>query len=150
LIVRRTSFWGSRAVPESRTLIHLDDIARQVLGLVEQDLLLNQISVATQFKNDLPEVYADRTQIQLVILNLVKDAIDAMKSTPTRARHLRIFEPFFTTKPTGMGLGLPICQTIIQNYGGSLRLAKTDAGGSTFEIALQIAASNLGSPGNQS
>jgi signal transduction histidine kinase len=156
-----------------RTLIHFDEVARQVLGLVQQDLLRNQISVATEFKNGLPEVYADPTQIQQVILNLVRNAIEAMNSTPPRARLLRlamdpngdssvlltvqdtgpgvtteqsehIFEPFFTTKPTGMGLGLPICQTIIQDHGGSLRLAKTDSGGCMFEVTLPIAASNHG------
>jgi C4-dicarboxylate-specific signal transduction histidine kinase len=62
----------------------------------------------------------------------------------------RIFEPFFTTKPTGMGLGLPICQTIIQDHGGSLRLAKTDPGGCMFEVTLPIAASNHGGSGKNS
>jgi signal transduction histidine kinase len=158
---------------DHRTLIQVDDVARQVLGLVQQDLLLNQIAVATEFQNDVPEVYADRTLVQQVILNLVRNAIDAMNSTPPRARRLRlamnldgdssvlltvqdtgpgiaaeqserIFEPFFTTKPTGMGLGLSICQTIVQDHGGSLRLAKTDSDGCMFEITLPIAASNHG------
>ena len=158
---------------DHRTLIQVDDVARQVLGLVQQDLLLNQIAVATEFQNDVPEVYADRTLVQQVILNLVRNAIDAMNSTPPRARRLRlamnldgdssvlltvqdtgpgiaaeqserIFEPFFTTKPTGMGLGLSICQTIVQDHGGSLRLAKTDSDGCMFEIRLPIAASNHG------
>ena len=71
---------------DHRTMIHVDDVARQVLRLVEHDLLLNEVSVATEFQNDLPEVYADRTQIQQVILNLVRNAIDAMASTAPRAR----------------------------------------------------------------
>ena len=70
---------------DHRTMIHVDDVARQVLTLVEQDLLLNNVSVATEFQNDLPEVYADRTQIQQVILNLVRNAIDAMATTVPRA-----------------------------------------------------------------
>jgi signal transduction histidine kinase len=164
---------------DHRTLIHVDDVARQVLGLVQQDLLLNQISVATEFQNDLPEVYADRTQIQQVILNLVRNAIDAMNATPNHGKRLclatdfggdssvlltvqdtgpgittehseRIFEPFFTTKPTGMGLGLPICRTVIEDHGGSLRLAKTDSVGCMFEIALPFAASNHGASGKHS
>ena len=57
---------------------------------MQQDLLLNQIAVATEFQNDVPEVYADRTLVQQVILNLVRNAIDAMNSTPPRARRLRL------------------------------------------------------------
>jgi C4-dicarboxylate-specific signal transduction histidine kinase len=148
-------------------------VAQQVLTLVEQDLLLSNVSVATEFQNDLPEVYADRTQIQQVILNLVRNAIDAMAATVPRARRLRlttslnghwsillsvqdagpgiatensdrVFEPFFTTKPTGMGLGLSICRTIAQDHGGSLRLAKTDFEGCIFELTLPLAETNRG------
>jgi signal transduction histidine kinase len=156
---------------EHRTMIHVDDVARQALGLARSDLLLNEISVETEFQNDLPEVRADRTLIQQVILNLVRNAIDAMGSTPAPARrlrlatsvnehssillsvqdtgpgiagekHERIFEPFVTTKSTGMGLGLSICRTIVQDHNGSLRLAKSDSGGCVFEVALPIAAPN--------
>jgi C4-dicarboxylate-specific signal transduction histidine kinase len=153
---------------DHRAMIHVDDVARQVLTLVEQDLSLNKVSVTTEFQNGLPEVHADRTQIQQVILNLVRNAIDAMASTVPRARHLRVatnlngqssvvlsvqdtgsgiatedydrvFEPFFTTKPSGMGLGLSICQTIAEDHGGSLRLAKTDVEGCIFELMLPFA-----------
>jgi signal transduction histidine kinase len=150
---------------DHRTMIYLDDVTRQVLKLVEHDLLLHEVSLATDFQTDLPEVHADRIQIQQVILNLVRNAIDAMDSTAPNARKLRlatsfngdssvsvsvqdtgrgisaeqserVFEPFFTTKPSGMGLGLAICQTIVQDHGGILRLAKTGLDGSIFEIAL--------------
>jgi signal transduction histidine kinase len=159
-----------------RTMIHVDDVARQVLRLVQPDLLLNKVSVATEFHNDLPEVHADRTQIQQVILNLVRNAIDAMGSTPAPARRLRlatsvnentsillsiqdtgpgiagekperVFEPFVTTKSTGMGLGLSICRTVVQDHGGSLRLAKSDSDGCVFEVALPIAPPKHGGDG---
>ena len=154
-----------------RTMIHLDDVARQALGWVQQDLLLSEVAVAIEFQSDLPKIYADRTLLQQVILNLVRNAIDAMNSAPRGARRLRletrlnghssvllsvhdtgpgitaddskrVFEPFFTTKPTGMGLGLSICQTVVHEHGGSLRLAKTDADGCIFEMTLPIASTN--------
>ena len=100
-----------------------------------------------------------------MILDFVKNAADAMKGVPRGKRRLRlvtgfdresvvslyiqdsgpgitaenkdhIFDPFFTTKPTGMGMGLSICRTIIETHGGSLRLAKTSRHGTSFEIAL--------------
>jgi signal transduction histidine kinase len=105
-----------------------------------------------------------------VILNLVKNAIDAMRSVSPGKKHLRvmtgfdgkfvalyiqdtgsgigvkdrerIFEPFFTTKSTGTGLGLSICTTIVETHGGVLRLAKTDEHGSSFEVAFPISSTS--------
>jgi C4-dicarboxylate-specific signal transduction histidine kinase len=161
---------------DQRTIIHVDDVARQVLRSLEQELSLNEVSLATELQNALPAVYADRTQIQQVVSNLVRNAIDAMNSKPPRARRLRVatsldghsavllsvqdtgpgitterservFEPFFTTKPTGMGLGLAICRAIVQDHGGNLRLAKTDLDGCIFEMTLPIAAREHGGGG---
>jgi signal transduction histidine kinase len=145
----------------------VEDVARQVLRLVQHDLQINEIVVATDFEDDLPQVYADPTQLQQVVLDLVMNAIEAMNQTAPEARLLRlaarrdgnstvllsaqdsgagitledrdrIFDPFFTTKPAGMGLGLAICRTVVENYGGKLRLAKSDSRGSIFEITLPV------------
>jgi signal transduction histidine kinase len=161
---------------DQRAMIHINDAARQALHLVQHDLKINDVSVSAEFRNDLPQIFADAVQLQQVILNLVRNAIDAMASTPAQYRHLalstnldgrsavvlcvqdfgtgisveyqdRVFNPFFTTKPSGMGLGLSICQTIVEGHGGKLRLVKSDASGSVFEIALPIAANNSGTPG---
>ncbi len=149
------------------TIVQLNDVVYQLLSLEQRDLQAHGISLTTQFEHNLPQVKAEPTQLQQVIFNLIKNAIDAMEGVPRDERHLRlvtgfdrksivslyiqdsgpgistedqdrIFDPFFTTKPTGMGMGLSICRTIIETHGGSLRLAKTNHRGSSFEIALPI------------
>jgi C4-dicarboxylate-specific signal transduction histidine kinase len=150
---------------DHRSMVRLDDVVREVLNLVQQDLQFNDVSVATEFHVDLPAVHADRTQLQQVVLNLIKNSIDAMEHTPRRARYLRlattkdgdssvvlsiqdsgpgiavenadrVFEPFFTTKPSGLGLGLSICQTIVEEHDGQLRLSASSSDGCIFEVVL--------------
>src|SRR5205823_7660175 len=149
------------------TKICIEDVARQVLRLLQHELQFNEISVVTELLAAPPSVSADPAQLQQVILNLIKNAIEAMNSVPVGKRRLnvstrlgenshvllsvqdtgagihpqdqsRIFEAFFTTKRAGMGLGLAICRTIAERYKGSLVLAKSDPQGSAFELALPI------------
>jgi C4-dicarboxylate-specific signal transduction histidine kinase len=136
--------------------------------MVENDLHVQGVTVSTEFQEDLPQITGDRTLLQQVILNLVKNAIEAMGTVPTATKALRlvttqdvnsvvslsvqdtgpglnpenathVFDPFFTTKPSGMGLGLSISQRIIEDHGGELRLTKTGSNGCTFEITLPSA-----------
>jgi len=156
---------SAKAPADRKTMTSIEDVARQALSLVRHDLQVNEISVVTKFQSDLPRLNADTMQLQQAILNLVVNAIEAMSSMTPNARllHLatrlegdsivllsiqdsgsgmlfeaqhRIFEPFFTTKVAGMGLGLAICRTIIEDHGGKLRLARSDYRGSIFEITL--------------
>jgi signal transduction histidine kinase len=149
------------------TKICIEDVARQMLRLLQQELQFNEISVVTELLADPPSVSADPAQLQQVILNLIKNAIEAMNSVPVGDRRLnvstrlgenshvllsvqdtgagihpqdqsRIFDAFFTTKPAGMGLGLAICRTIVERYAGSLVLAEASPKGSTFEVALPV------------
>jgi signal transduction histidine kinase len=160
-----------RKTDDRRNLIHLDDVAREAMGLLQHDLETSQVAVATEYLGNLPPVRADRIQLQQIVLNLVKNAIEAMSSNPSGSRHVqvvtrlsgnstvllsvkdsgqgitaehqdRIFDPFFTTKPTGMGLGLAICRTVAQDHGGNLRLVETSSHGSVFEIELPIASTD--------
>jgi signal transduction histidine kinase len=153
-----------RQTPLRRTMLQLNDIVREALKLTEHDLQVEGVSVTTEYDDNLPLVSVDHTQIQQVIFNLVKNAIEAMRGVSPDKRHLRvltsfddklvalyvqdtgpgigvddrdrIFEPFFTTKPTGTGLGLSICRTIVETHGGVLRLVKTGPHGSSFELAF--------------
>jgi C4-dicarboxylate-specific signal transduction histidine kinase len=115
--------------------------------------------------NGLPEVMAERVQLQQVLLNLIMNAIEAMSSVTGRERlliitssldepanisitvedtgngidpaHLhRIFDPFFTTKSHGMGLGLSICRSIIEGFGGRLWASPRSPVGAVFHLTL--------------
>lgn len=146
-------------------MISIENVVGQVLRLLQHELQFNEVVVVTEFRAEAPYVNADPMQLQQVILNLLKNAVEAMASTPREGRRLnigtrverngavvlsvqdtgtgvppqdqdRVFDPFFTTKPSGMGLGLAICRTIIERYEGRLVLAKSGPQGSTFEVTL--------------
>jgi signal transduction histidine kinase len=151
----------------NRTMFDINDVIIEVLSLIQHDLQVNGISVRTELGYNLPQINADRTQMQQMIFNLVKNGIDAMRGVPPDERHLviftgfdgksmvscsvqdsgigidpkdrdKVFNSFFTTKSTGTGLGLSICRTIVESHGGSLRLAKSGPKGSSFEVSLPI------------
>src|SRR5712672_152170 len=157
----------SKTTPDRRAPTRVEDVARLALRLLQHDLQINEVSVVTEFQDNLPEVHLDDTQLQQVLLNLFKNAIDAMSSVAPEARRLRLttsidghsmvvlsvqdsgpgipvqdrermFDPFFTTKSGGMGMGLAICFTVVENHGGKLRLVKSDSDGSNFELAIPV------------
>jgi hypothetical protein len=156
-----------RKRPIQFTAVQINDVVREVLALIEDDLQVQAVVATAEYGENLPEIHAAATQIQQVILNLVKNGIEAMRSVAPGKRRLRlvtgfngkstvavyiqdsgpgiasqvqdrIFDPFFTTKPSGTGLGLSICRTIVEDHGGKLLLSKTDAHGTSFELTLPL------------
>jgi signal transduction histidine kinase len=143
--------------------VPVNELVRQTLALSQSDLQERGISVSAGYAPAAPCVRGDYNQLQQVLSNLILNATDSMEAEPAGERNLRlttarqgdsililvqdsgpgisadnrerIFDPFFTTKVQGLGLGLAICKSIIQEHHGDLRLA--DAGsGCVFEIAL--------------
>jgi len=148
----------------NRTLLDLNDLVRQVLALTERELQRSRISVELRLAEHLPPVKADRTQLHQVLINLITNAIEAMRENkqprilriksglqePNRVLMSvadsgpgidptivdRIFNPLFTTKSNGMGMGLAICRSIVEGHEGRLWTSAGAQGGAVFEFAL--------------
>jgi PAS domain S-box-containing protein len=146
--------------------VNLNNLVVEVAGLVRSDAIIKNVSLTLDLIPDLPPIRGDRVQLQQVLLNLMMNALDAMKGTAGRDRRLvartecgegiarvavrdsgtgipayqleHIFEPFFTTKPEGLGMGLAIARSIIRSHGGRLWAENNPGGGATFTLALPI------------
>jgi signal transduction histidine kinase len=149
-----------------RARVDANDLLQEALKLVDADLRSQQVTVLTELREGLPPLFADRGQLQQVFLNLFMNAIEAMRTVTDGVRVLRIksdfiqehsgilvtvedsgpgiesenksriLEPFFSTKPTGTGIGLAICQSIIESHGGHIRVSDNRPRGAIFHVAL--------------
>jgi len=149
----------------NRESANLKETIEEILPLAELDARANNIQLLISVPTDLPEIVADQVQIQQVILNLIRNGIDAMDEAEPENRRLdviaealdadqvtisvidhgagisaeaakQLFDPFYTTKSSGMGMGLAICQTIVTAHGGEISCANNENGGATFTLTL--------------
>ncbi len=145
----------------------IESIVDNVAQLIHLEIQNNRVSLALQVEPNLPSVMADRVMIEQVLLNLLKNAIEAMCELPPAARHItvnasrtldgeveirvsdhgcgisadeqeRLFSPFFTTKPDGFGVGLAICRSIMEYHGGRLYFERGAEQTTDFAITLPV------------
>jgi PAS domain S-box-containing protein len=147
-----------------RTPLDLGRVIRDVLGLVQPEVARHRILLRTSLADDLPPILGDRIQLQQVMLNLLTNAIEAMRDVADRSRELmvsavgagtgvrvvvedtgvgferanveRLFQALYTTKPDGLGMGLSISRSIILSHGGRLWATPNASYGATFQFVL--------------
>jgi C4-dicarboxylate-specific signal transduction histidine kinase len=151
--------------PRRKDHLEINGAIREVLELTRGEAVRNGVSVQTEFADELPLVEGDRVQLQQVMLNLIINAIEALSGTSEGSRELlistgktesggvlvavrdsgpglsqtaldHIFDAFYTTKPSGMGMGLSICRSIIVAHGGRLWASPNVPDGATFQFML--------------
>lgn len=171
-IIHRMNNFLRRTEPH-QTSIDLNMLVREALALAARDIRLSEVRLVLDLASDLPHALADRIQIEQVLLNLVRNALEAMQQTPSDSRVLsvrtgragadavqaavgdtgcglapdaaaRLFQPFYTTKPTGMGMGLAISRTILRAHGGRLEAAPGPESGAVFTFILPVDVKGLG------
>ena len=154
-----------RKTDTEKARLDMNDAIQEVAALAQGELRKNKVALRTELAGNLPPVLGDRVQLQQVILNLVMNGVEAMASVADRPRELlicsrqhesdqvlvavqdcgigidrenteNIFNAFYTTKSHGMGMGLAISRSIVENHGGRLWAGPNDGPGATFQFTL--------------
>ncbi len=155
-----------KKAPAEKSPLNINEVIQEVLDLAAHEIQKNKIVVERQLPPSSTLVFADRVQLQQVLLNLIMNGIEAMTAVTDRARvlcvqsiidksgdvlvavrdsgtgigvdHDRFFTPFFTTKANGMGMGLPITRSLIESHGGRLWAEPNCPNGAVFSFTLPV------------
>jgi signal transduction histidine kinase len=156
-----------KKAPPRKDALEINGAILEVIALTRDEILKKGVSVQTQLAEGLPLIQGDRVQLQQVILNLIVNAVEAMSAVSEGARELlistgkdasggvlvavrdsgpglnpesfdRLFDAFYTTKPSGMGMGLSICRSIVEAHGGRIWASLTAAPGTTLQCILPV------------
>lgn len=155
-----------RSKTTSRVPVSINQLIRDCIGLCAADIKLQNIKLGLELAADLPPAYVNEVQIEQVLINLLRNAIEAMKDLPhdhqrllniqthldrrqyieivvtdngpgiSAADHSKILRPFYTTKKNGMGMGLSISRSLIEAHHGALRFNSMAGNGCTFYVTL--------------
>jgi two-component system sensor histidine kinase TtrS len=171
-IVRRVRDFCRKRAPV-RQRVDVNGVIQDAIGLIEAELRKNDIRLTLALGEGLPRVSGDPIQLQQVVLNLARNAVDAIERARTTRRALvvssgaadagtvavcvrddgvgledealaRVFEPFYSTKAEGMGMGLSISRTIVAAHAGKLWATRNGGGGATFHMVLPVADKEYG------
>ena len=163
VIKRLRALFTERA--ELTEAVDLNEAVLEVLAMSRNELRKSQVSVQRRLEYNMPLLVGDRIQLQQVILNLIRNAIEAMRGADIRERKLTIvtqrhengsvllsvhdagvgiaqqafddvFKPFYSTKPEGMGIGLSVSRSIVEKHGGRLWATANDGPGVTFWLSI--------------
>jgi signal transduction histidine kinase len=161
-VINRLRSFYKKGPPSERETVDVKDVIREMTGLLRDEAMRNSVTIRSELDAKAPHILADRVQLQQVFMNLMLNAIEAMKDTggeltirselnsegqllisisdtgvglPAENTE-RIFDAFHTTKPQGTGMGLAITRSIIESHGGRIWAIPNPGPGAAFHFTL--------------